>query len=616
MIDAPQNTNRIRAVPEALLARLADSWNEPSSNGKPTKPHDGRSSNNGDYQSRLKVEEWLKDRSVGYKMKPKEASHGRTVYLLETCPFDPSHGATNEVCIMQDAKGKMSARCMHNSCSGRGWQDFKRAIGLPEAHHYDPPLVPKKSIRKSKKAIKPPAAAAGEPVASGDYPPGQYPNTDYGNAQRMRARHGSNLRYCYAWSKALVWDTRRWGEDDTGAMERQAKETVRSIYGEAEKAKDKELREALAKWAVVSEDAKHIRAMMGLVRSEPGIAVRPRDLDQGRFLLNVVNGTLNLQTGELRDHCLGDHITKLAPVRYDAKAACPLWDRFLDRIMAGNTDLIDFLRRAVGYSLTGSVAEQCLFLLYGTGANGKSTFLSALLAMLGDYAIQGVSELLMSRGHDTHPTEKADLFGRRLVSCVEYEEGRRMAESLMKQLTGGDAIRARRMREDFWQFWPTHKLFIAVNHKPIVRGTDYAVWRRIKLVPFEVTIPDEEKDRHLLDKLKRELPGILAWAVRGCMEWQQHGLGEPDEVRQATADYRGEMDALMRFVAERCVQNSEVRCTLKQMFAAYAKWAAEGGEEVFTRQAFNTKLRERGFRDRNSAANGAAEWHGIGLLRN
>src|SRR5262249_53818113 len=198
----------------------------------------------------------------------------------------------------------------------------------------------------------------------------------------------------------------------------------------------------------------------------------------------------------------------------------------------------------VGYCLTAGVQEQCVGFLYGIGANGKTTFLLAVREMLGDYACQAVSELLLERRHESHPTERADLFGKRFVATIETDEGKRIAEGLMKQLTGGDKVRARFMCRDFFEFTPSHKIFLAANHKPVVRGTDLATWRRIKLVPFTVTIPNKERDKTLLDKLRKEFPGILAWAVRGCQAWQASGLAEPKEITAATAGYRSEMDSV------------------------------------------------------------------------
>lgn len=432
--------------------------------------------------------------------------------------------------------------------------------------------------------------------------------TDLGNAERLRRLHGADLRHCHPWHQDLTWDGRRWRVDDTAQVERWAKEAVKRIYQEAAEAADEHDRARLAKHAVASEDARHIRAMVSLVRSESGIPVLPDQLDADPFLLNCLNGTLDLRTGQLREHSREDLITKLCPVTYDPGAGCPLWLKFLARIMDGNEDLVGYLQRVVGYALTGDVSEQCLWFLYGCGANGKSTFLSTVLAVMGDYGMQTVSDLLMVKHNESHPTERADLLGRRFVATIETEQGKRLAEALMKQLTGGDRIRARRMRQDFFEFLPTHKIFLAANHKPTIRGTDYGVWRRIKTVPFTVTIPDEEKDKDLPAKLHGELPGILNWALTGCRAWQRNGLGEPDEVRQATAAYRAEQDAVQGFLAESCHLYREAKTKASALFDAYQRWS---GDRIMTPRAFGDRLREKGYESKRGHG-GAYFWHGIG----
>jgi len=279
--------------------------------------------------------------------------------------------------------------------------------------------------------------------------------------------------------------------------------------------------------------------------------------------------------------------------------------------MDGHADLITFLQRAVGYSLTGSVAEQVLFLLWGTGANGKSTFVNAVLDVLGnDYAMQAPDGLLTVKKGDAHPTERADLFGKRFVSSIEIEDGARLAESMVKQLTGGDSIRARRMREDHWQFTPTHKLWMAANHKPTIRGTDHAIWRRVKLVPFVVTIADADQDKGLGEKLKGERAGILAWSVRGCLDWQKNGLGNPDAVRQATAEYRGEMDVIGAFVAECCIENDRFTAKASTVYAAYSKWCQANGEYAVNQRRFGLAITERGI---ERYTNNGIWYRGLGL---
>lgn len=439
--------------------------------------------------------------------------------------------------------------------------------------------------------------------------------TDLGNARRLVHRHGENLRYCWPWKKWLVWDSKRWRLDDAGTAPALAKETMTALFAEAgdavaniqkrleagdgsEDSPKVRLAEATAilKHALKSESAPAISALLALARSETRIAVRPAELDTDHWLLNCTNGTLDLRTAELKPHRREDNITKLCPVAYSPRAEAPLFHQFLRDIFDENVQIIAYLHKLLGYCLTGDVSEQILPLFWGTGANGKSTLLNVILAMLGaDYGIKGAPDLLMAKRGESHPTERADLFGRRFVVCIETEENRRLAESLAKDLTGGDRQRARRMREDFWEYEPTHKIVICTNHKPIISGTDTAIWRRLRLVPFVVTIPDNRRDTKLLDKLKGELPGVLAWCVRGCREWQRDGLGLPEEVKVATAAYRTDQDILGVFVEERCFVNREARTKAADLYAAYCAWCKMGGETQTTQRAFGTAMTERGF---------------------
>lgn len=438
-----------------------------------------------------------------------------------------------------------------------------------------------------------------------------YNLTDMGNAKRLVARHGHDLRYCHPWSKWLVWNGRRWIKDATAEVIRRAKDTVTQIYAETAQAFDDEARKAIARHAIRSESEARIKSMINLAESE--LPVLPEDLDADKWLLNCANGTLDLRTRELRPHQREDLITKIIDVEYDPNAKCPTWLAFLDRIMAGNVDLIYFLQRSVGYTLTGNTSEQCLFFLHGCGANGKSTLINTIGKLMGDYGLQTPTETLMVKKGDGVNNDIARLKGARFVSAVETEEGRRLAEVLVKQLTGGDIITARFLHAEFFEFRPTFKLWLAANHKPVIRGTDNAIWRRIRLIPFNVTIPEAERDKELPEKLKTELPGILAWAVEGCVAWQVEGLDPPDEVRLATQGYREEMDVLAGFLAECCVVAEYRKAAASDLYAAYVKWCEANGERIQSQRAFGMRLTERGFvRLRGTA--GRHVWEGLGLV--
>lgn len=434
--------------------------------------------------------------------------------------------------------------------------------------------------------------------------------TDLGNSERLVDRFGHLLRYCHPWRCWLYFDGTRWVRDERGMAATFAKRTVRAMLQEAQGAGDKRYQELLA-WALKSEGQGHLEAMVRL--AESALPILPEQFDADAFLFNVQNGTLDLRTGLLRPHRADDYLLKLAPVVYDPAAPAPLWETFLARIMDGNEKLTGFLQRAAGYGLTGSSAEQCLFILHGGGANGKSTWLGAIQGVLGDYAMPAPPDLLMvKRGDGNHPTEVADLFRARFVSTIENEDGKRFSEALLKLLTGGDKLKARRLYENFWQFDPTHKFFLAANHKPVVRGQDHGIWRRIHLVPFEVTIPDREKDTTLAEKLKAERPGILRWLVEGCRAWQRDGLEPPDEVRAATRTYRAEMDVLADFLAERCIVKADAEVKAAALYTEFVAWSRGNGEHELSQKALGGRLRERGFI--NERKSGGFIWHGLGLL--
>lgn len=456
--------------------------------------------------------------------------------------------------------------------------------------------------------------AGGSPTAQAETLDGRMakrPRTDLGNAERLAARHGEDLRYCHPWAKWLVWDGRRWSIDNRAAARRRAKATVRAILAESATIEDDDRRKEHVRWAIASENRARIEAMLALGSSEPDVPILTDEMDRDAWALNCRNGTLDLRTGRLRPHRREDLITKQCPVEYHPVAQCPLWEATLRRIFAENDGIIRFWQRLCGLILTGSVTEQILPILHGAGANGKSTILNVLLDILGpDYSMKAPPDLLMVKRGEAHPTERADLFGRRLVVAIETGEGSRINEVMVKELTGSDKIRARRMREDFWEFSPTHKILLCTNHRPTVRGTDHAVWRRIRLIPFIVTIPDDQQDKALSEKLAAELPGILAWCVRGCLDWQREGLTPPREVAEATDRYRQDEDVLGAFLAENCLVNREARTKASLLYERYRAWAEKAGETTKTQRRFGDAMTERGFA--RTTSNGT--WYlGVGL---
>jgi putative DNA primase/helicase len=296
-------------------------------------------------------------------------------------------------------------------------------------------------------------------------------------------------------------------------------------------------------------------------------------------------------------------MTKVAPAPYDADAKCPTWLAFLARIMNGNQPLIDFLQRAVGYSLTGTTGERCLLFLYGIGANGKSTFLEVLRALLAEYAQQADFTTFLERKGDSGPrNDIARLFGARVVTSSEVGEGKRLNESLVKTLTGNDTVTARFLHAEFFEFSPQFKLWLAANHRPVIRGTDNAIWTRVRLVPFLVSIPEGERDLGLKDKLVAELPGILAWAVQGCLLWHEYGLGMPAAVQEATESYRRESDTLGAFLEDCTVAEADAATKATELYQAYKQWAEEAGEYQLTRRPSVDRSRSAASASRSAAA--------------
>jgi P4 family phage/plasmid primase-like protien len=477
--------------------------------------------------------------------------------------------------------------------------------------------VLRRQIRESKKArgsaeIVPfPAGGSGPRAVEGE----RRPLTDTGNAERLIRRHGEDLHYCHPWEKWLIWDGARFRLDERGEITLRAIDTVRSIYGEAENEPEKEERTAVARWARSSEAKARIDSMIGLGRVQNGIPVVPAELDSDPLLLTCQNGTLDLRRGELREHRREDRITKHIPIIFDPSATCPIWDGFVDQIMDGRPELVGFLRRAIGYSLTGDTSERSMFILWGSGANGKSTLLETVRALVGDYGARTPTETLMAKSSDGGiPNDIAKLTGVRFVSASEAEEGKKLAEAKIKDITGGDTITARFMRAEWFEFKPTFKIWLSTNHKPEIKGTDHGIWDRIKLIPFSVRIAPENRDPNLLKKLLGELPGILTWAVRGCLEWQKSGLRVPGEVQDATNEYRVEMDVVASFIEQETVTDVNATAYAGKLYEAYGEWCKSRNERWLTQRAFGDRLRERGFRQEKGTA-GRMKWIGIGMVQ-
>lgn len=446
--------------------------------------------------------------------------------------------------------------------------------------------------------------------------------SDLGNARRLVALHGRDLRYCHLSKKWMRWTGRHWSVDDSGEVERKAKLTVAQMYREAADINSLKEREVLVKWALQSESQKSILAMVRLAQSEPGIPINPNQFDADPWLFNVENGTVDLRTGELRPHDPEDLLTCMAPVRYDPDAECALFEKFIWQIMDVNNrpavaqDMVEFLQRALGYSLTGDTREQCFFMLWGGGSNGKSTLIELIARIIGSYSCNSSIDTFVVKNRSGEiPMDLARLDGPRLVTSQEVDKGMRLSEALVKKLTGRDMITARFMYADLFDFIPQFKLWISTNNKPQIRGTDNAIWRRIMFVKFHVQIPPEERDGDLPEKLWAERGGILSWLIRGCLQWQMEGLEPPQEVLDATAEYREEMDVLAEFMSTCCILGPAASVSAKDLYQAYCTWADESGlreKEQLKQRMFGILLGERGFQ-KDKGSGGQRLWRGVGL---
>lgn len=427
--------------------------------------------------------------------------------------------------------------------------------------------------------------------------------TDIGNAERLAQRHGENLRYLDLWNKWLTWDGRRWADDNVRQVQAWMKDAIRALAADAIEVADEKERKRLLRHSLASEAAGRVKGALEMAKAEDGIPIQPEDLDGDPLLLNLQNGTFDLASESRRAHKREDLLTKLAPVDYDPEALSPLWDVFLERILP-DPAVRRYIQQLVGYSLTAKTGEQILPILYGSGANGKTTFLETIRHMLGDYGQVAPASVFMDQKEGI-PNDIARLRGTRFVMVSEIGAGKRLNEALVKRLTGGDTLVARFMRAEFFEFKPQFKAWLATNHKPEIRGTDEAIWRRLRLIPFTVTIPEHERDEDFPATLLEELPGILNWALHGYMDWSANRLTTPPSVLAATGEYRAESDLIGQFIDEKCtVGDINLNTRAGEIYEAYSTWTHENGGETISQQNFGRRLTEKGFEQHRTSAKG------------
>lgn len=418
------------------------------------------------------------------------------------------------------------------------------------------------------------------------------PLTDTWNAHRLVFDHGEDILWCEAFKQWYIYDGNRFARDSTREIERRAERTIKGLY-ELAGTLSKEDRQRMAKWAIGSESR---RSLINMVESAKRmVPVEPTEFDRDPMLLNVANGTLNLRTQQLLPHHREDRLSKMSSVHFDPKVNCPLWISFLERIFDHDKTLIDFIQRVFGYCLTGQISEQVIFILYGMGANGKSTLLNVLRSLGGDYAYHCRPEVFSSKRNDSQGFELVPLSGARIVTSSETSAGRRLDEALVKEMTGGEPINCAPKYGDFFSFQPVFKPLLATNHKPEIRGADEGIWRRVLLIPFTVTIPEKERDRDLPDKLKNELSGILNWSLAGVKVFLESGLQIPEEVRSATATYRAEQDILGNWIEEHCTLDAQTSDEYAALYQDYVNWCETSHEEPINKSRFSASLDERGY---------------------
>lgn len=447
---------------------------------------------------------------------------------------------------------------------------------------------------------------------------GYLPN-DHGNAGRLIALYGREIRYCHAFRKWLVWDGRRWRIDEIDHARKLAKQAMLEALAQAIR---NGCGEPAEKFARGSLDSRRITSLLSMAECE--VVTTPAELDTNPHLLNVQNGTIDLRTGSLGEHQREDFITKLVYFDYRPDAKCPLFRGFLERIMGGGPDasepaqvravrMIEYLQVAFGYSLTGLTSEKVVLICHGKGNNGKTTLLSTFLRLLEEYAVLLQIDTLMVRQESNNSqADLADLRGARFVMTSETEEGQRLAEGKLKRITQGmGRIKAVRKYENPVEFQETHKLWMDANHKPVVRGSDNAIWNRLHPIPFDVAIPPEEIDRELPDRLIAEAEGILAWAVEGAVRWYKLGLGKPPEVDQANREWRSDSDQIGGFIEECCISGEFSQARGRQLYSAYRQWAENAGERAVRERDFAQRIVERGFAKKHT--NNGAIYAGIGL---
>jgi len=583
------------------------------------------------------LDEWLERTGLSHTLgKWRPTEKGRKA-IFDVCPFNMEHNDRSAV-LFDNRGGSPAFYCQHNSCDGNDfpalrdlvdpeWRYKKETFNQLDENKEENIQQNSEKVDHSKDKEKTTSVTvtiddvdrmlvALEEESSIPELDKPFSRSDLGNSKRLKFWHGRDLHYCYPWKQWLCWDGKIWKVDEMGQINRRYREMLQLMReqelplfprGDEE---DNQERKKFFQFLGSCESVSKMKNAIESLKSEEGIAVMPESLDEDLFFFNCQNGTIDLRIGRLLEHDRSKLQTKISPVSYNRRAKCPKWENFLSQIFNKDGDLCRYVQKCVGYSLSGSIEEQCFFILYGSGQNGKSTFLDTLRFILGDYYEAAAFTTFLKGGDDGPRADIASLRGARFVSASESEDGQRLDEPLVKSITGGDMIKCRSLYKDFFQFMPQFKIWLSTNHLPRISRGGKGMWRRVRLIPFLVTIKDEEIDRELPNKLLEEAEGILAWCVEGVKLWNREGLGLPESVKRATGKYAKNQDVVGLFIDDCCEVDDHFHEPVGDMYKSYANWAISNGEYKLSNRRFGSILNDKGF-EKVRDNFGYRQWQGI-----
>jgi putative DNA primase/helicase len=556
----------------------------------------------------------------GYVVAPPSVLDGKPYFWLSDGETHPAPEWLLKLLLSNGMKAGASATAPLSPMVSEGSRNttlFKRACGMRQLGMEEPEML-ERVVALNETVVYPPLPLdeVKRLVKSAASYDSDFRMTDLGNAQRLVGLYGDNLRYIPAFKGWLVWDGQIWRRDENGQVERYAKETIEFLFRRAVMRPDSPARSKLINFSLASHNNHKLYAMVKLAQTETEVAMMtPADLDADGFKLAVANGVVDLRTGELGPFQRSDFITHQVPIAYDAEATCPRWLEFIRQCTGDDEELGAYLQQVCGYALTGATKEQCLFIILGPGANGKSTFLSILQRLVGPYAMTMPGSTFMRGREKAIPNDLAAMKGKRLVLTSELEEGSSFSEVLLKNMTGQDRISCRYLYGEYFEYVPQFKIVIAANHLPNIEGVEEAIWRRLRIVPFEVTVPPQQRDTLLLEKLENELSGILNWAIAGCTAWQKAGrLKIPSRVDDSVRRYRMETDKIEQWVQTRCQPALDGQALIKELFEDYVNWCKAENVPIHKKEVFIRAMVAKGYQ-KHRGAKGQMFLCGVTLMR-